>query len=66
MKVKINDTVYDANEVPIMLILSDQDKFNITHMAPEADRYAAYPDSLEWSREQVSDWMDEGYEPDSD
>jgi hypothetical protein len=60
VKVKVNDTIYDANEVPIMLILSDQDKFNISHMDPKANRYAAYP--RDWSDKRASAWMDEGYE----
>jgi len=30
MKVVINEKLYDATETPIMLILDDQDKFNIS------------------------------------
>lgn len=36
MKVKIGADVYDAEETPIMLILTDQDKENIAKMSPDA------------------------------
>ncbi len=43
MKVKIGDQVFDSNEQPILLILSDQDKENIASMAPEAHKYCSFP-----------------------
>ena len=47
MKVKIGDTVYDSEETAIMLILSDQDKYNISHMSPNDGRYCCFPDEME-------------------
>lgn len=38
MKVKIGDKVYDSTKEPIMLILSEADKANISNM-PISDRY---------------------------
>ena len=44
MKVKIGDQVYDSNEQPILLILSDQDKENITNMHPDAHKFCSFPE----------------------
>ena len=46
MKVKIGNIVYDPNEQPIMIILSDKDKENITNMLPSATKYICYPQSM--------------------
>ena len=43
MKVRIGDQTYDANDQPIILKLTDQDKVNISNMLPHCTRYAAYP-----------------------
>lgn len=56
MKVKIKDTIYDAEQEPIMLILSEQDKQNIQDMLPEATKYCVYPDTM--SEEAVSNFME--------
>ena len=56
MKVKIGDTVYDAADQPIMVILSEQDKINIKNMLPEATKYCMYPtDAI--SEEELDIWM---------
>ena len=47
MKVKIGDRVYDANEEPIMVILTEQDKVNILNMIPEATKYCVFPDTVD-------------------
>lgn len=46
MKVLINGKVYDANETPIILLLSDQDKANIQGMVKEATLYICYPEYI--------------------
>lgn len=46
MKVKIGNTVYDSKEEPILIILSDIDKANISNMLPTAKKYLSYPDDL--------------------
>ncbi len=47
MKVKVNGTLYDGAQRPIMVILSEADKENIRRMAPDADRYASFPDGYD-------------------
>jgi len=49
MQVKIGNIVYDPNRLPIMVILTEQDKINIQNMAPEATKYCAYPDTMQES-----------------
>ena len=44
MKVKIGDKVYDSFECPVMIILSKDDKDNISNMHPEATKYCSFPD----------------------
>lgn len=44
MKVKIGNTIYDANDQPIMVILSEEDKRNISNMYEECTKYCAAPD----------------------
>ncbi len=43
MKVKICDKIYDSEQEPIMVILSEVDKKNIANMHPEATKYCVYP-----------------------
>ena len=44
MKVKIGNRIIDAEDEPIMVILSDKDKCNIANMDPESDKYCCVPD----------------------
>lgn len=62
MKVKIEDTVYDARDVPIMLIFDEKSKHHIANMLPEATKYAAYPENWFNNFREVLQWMDEIYE----
>lgn len=57
MKVKVGDKMYSGDEQPIMVILTDGDKRNITNMLPEATKYAEYPDT--YDQEEVLRWMEE-------
>lgn len=56
MKVKIGDTIYDAEQEPIMVILSDSDKKNIQNMLPECTKYCAYPETG-YTQEEIRAWM---------
>lgn len=58
MKVVINDECYDANDCPVLLILSDQDKENIHNMMDSSTCYLAYPDSMseKKAKEILSKW----------
>ena len=57
MKVKVGDEVYSGEDQPVMVILTDGDKYNISHMAADATRYAVFPDDLDWSDEEKLAWM---------
>ena len=46
MKVKIGNTIYDSNEEPIMLLLEEEDKSNISNMG-EQTKYCSYPTNME-------------------
>ena len=57
MKIKINGSIYDSSEAPLMVILSNNDKKNIGAMLPEATCYACFPDG--WGdRDQMLAWME--------
>jgi hypothetical protein len=58
MRVKIGETWYDPNNIPIMIELTDADKINIANMLPEAKRYSAYPDGVFESDQEALDWME--------
>lgn len=47
MQVKIGDKIYDAEEIPIMVIFSASDKKNISNMSDEMMKYCAFPDSCD-------------------
>ena len=47
MKVKIGDKIYDSNEEPVMIILSEDDKKNIGNMVPQATKYCSFPDTCD-------------------
>ena len=47
MKVKIGDTIYDSNIIPILLILDDEDKNNITHMRDRDYLYCSFPKNVD-------------------
>lgn len=55
MKVKIGEKVYDSNEEPILVILSEDDKENIRNMSPKATKYCSFPDI--YDLEKVKDFM---------
>jgi hypothetical protein len=58
MKVKIGNTIYDSEKVPIMIILNEKDKFNLSHMPSGAFHYCGYPGG-EFTPEQIEKWMKE-------
>jgi hypothetical protein len=46
MLVKINDSMYDSNKQPIMLILEDYEKEHITNMG-EQKKYCSFPEDYD-------------------
>jgi hypothetical protein len=57
MKVKVGNKVYDCEEEPVMVILTDQDKKNIASMRSECTKYCMFP--CDYVPEEVEIWMDE-------
>ena len=55
MRIKVGDTIYDAGEEPVMVILSETDKQNIANMLPEATKYCGYPEGTD--RDFIREWM---------
>ena len=55
MKVKIGDKIYDTEVQPIMIILSDKDKENISNMEATT-KYCGYPNEG-WSEEEIIEFM---------
>ena len=55
MQVKIGNKIYDSNQEPILIILSQNDKENIKNMSPEATKYCSFPDSC--NREIIKEFM---------
>ncbi len=58
MRVKVGDKIYSGKEQPVMVILSETDKRNISLMPVGANRYCEYPDDSDLN--EVEWWMDEG------
>lgn len=57
MKVKIKEFIYDSEEEPIVILLSEQDKKNISNMG-DAIKYCSFPDSMD--EEDVKAFMNWG------
>lgn len=60
MKVKIGDIIYDSEDQPILLILTDADKKNISGMVTTAHKYCSYPDTEYWMKndyKNIKNWM---------
>ena len=60
MKVKIGDKFYDAEEQPVMIIMTPDDKFSLAYKASEATMYAVFPDNWGTQQEQEKWMMDNG------
>jgi len=56
MKVKVGDEIYDGENQPVMVILSDADKENIKNMLPVCTKYCSFPEDA--SSEIVEKWME--------
>ncbi len=55
MKVKIGSATYDSNETPIMLILDDIDKQNISNMHLDKYKFVSFPEGMDIFK--VRKWM---------
>lgn len=59
MKVKVGDKIYDPENEPVMVILTEEDKENISNMSSDNSKYCAFPEEG-WSEEAISIWMKDG------
>ena len=58
MKVKIGDIIYDSEDQPIMLILGEDDKYNIETMREGESKYVCLPEGGMLTKE-LFDFMGE-------
>ena len=56
MIIKIGDQVFDNAKIPVMVVLTPQDKENINNMNSECTKYAVFPDDF-GTRDQMHAWM---------
>lgn len=56
MQVKIGNKIYNSDDLPIMLLLSDEEKTQISNMRPEDKKYCSYNPKI-ISAENVRRWM---------
>ncbi len=45
----------NPEDMPVAIVLSDEDKKNITNMAPDADTYCVYPDTE--TPKDIKEWL---------
>lgn len=57
MKVKIDNIIYDSEETAIMVILTENDKYNIRHMLTSCTKYACFPASDTRNEVEKRFWM---------
>lgn len=55
MIVKVGDSIYHSDQVPIMIILTQEDKKFISIMPEDGTKYCVYPDNM--SRDEAKEWM---------
>lgn len=60
MQVKVGNKIYDGEQEPVMVILSDFEKQQIAQMAPGSNRFCSYPSTEEWMSDgykKIREWM---------
>ncbi len=57
MKVKIDDTYYDSEDVPIMIVFEPREKELVRDMRDEDTRFCVFPEGTD--RKKISAWMAE-------
>lgn len=58
MKVKVGNLYYTSEEIPIMVVLTEQDKTNIANMPEDCFRYAQF-NQEQFTAEEAMQWMKE-------
>ena len=62
MKVKVGDKVCSDEDLPIMVVLTETDKFNLKNMLAADNKYASAPDDYFDNSNDFLKWMREGLE----
>lgn len=57
MKVKIDNKIYNSEEVPIMLIMSENEKAQMSNMPDDSLKYGAAPDRYWHPDPKMSEFM---------
>ncbi len=60
MKIKLGDEIYDSDNIPMVVILSEQDKVNLKLLKDDQYRYAAAPEDAFESQDDYKEWVFEG------
>jgi hypothetical protein len=55
MKVKVGNIIYDSNKEPIVIILSNEDKKNISNMSEGNFKYCCFTDNI--NIDKIKDFM---------
>lgn len=59
MRVKIDDFWHEVSATkPIMIELTENDKYNISNMAHDATKYAIFHDNEPMTKEEKMEWME--------
>ena len=60
MKVKIGDKIYNSDNEPIMIIISQKEKEQIANMHPDNLKYCVFPSIDKWIKNDykgIKQWM---------
>jgi len=62
MKIKVGNKIYDGENEPVMVILTEKKKelFNENFLKTDAKKYCVYPDTKKWNDnnyKKIKKWM---------
>ena len=57
MRVKVGKRIYSSDKLPIMLVLSDEEKKQIADMGDGASKYAVFPNDNAMTNDEAIEWM---------
>jgi len=60
MKIKIGNKIYDGNNEPVMIIISEKEKRQIVSMPSGKTKFCSYPDLKELKEnnyKKIKEWM---------
>lgn len=56
MKVKVGDTIYDAENEPVMIICTDSERKQMAQMPAKLTKYCQFPENMD--KEEIKKWME--------